>query len=69
MDLSSTIKSKELKNRLKDSENIFVLYNCINNENIDDEEESQFAKTAETIINVLHKKLKQDQCRVVILQG
>lgn len=70
IDLTSTIKCRDLKQRIQNAytDSIFILYNdctdvsssaaCTANNNSD-----------ATTINVLHRRLKQDGCRSFCLEG
>lgn len=62
IDLVSTIKSKELKNRINNTykENLFILYNdlCGVQQHLSD-----------SVLSVLFRRLTQDGCRVVCLEG
>lgn len=62
IELASTIKCRELKAKICNTytENLFVLYN--------DASAVQHFQT-DSVLNVLYKKLAQDGCRVVCLEG
>lgn len=62
IDLTSTIKCRDLKQRIQIaySDSLFILYN----DNMDLNTNSEA-----TTINVLRRRLKQDGCRVVWLEG
>ncbi|EDS45722.1 conserved hypothetical protein [Culex quinquefasciatus] len=69
IDITSTIKCRDLKERILScyKESTFVLYNNSNDVVINDPGYNN--TTNDTTINVLHRKLKQDGCRVVCLEG
>ncbi|XP_058063440.1 dual specificity protein phosphatase Mpk3 isoform X2 [Anopheles bellator] len=81
IDITSTIKCRDLKERILScyKESTFVLYNNSNEPPVDGggvrAEElllgggPSVVATNDTTINVLHRKLKQDGCRVVCLEG
>lgn len=60
IDLMSTIKSRELKNKICSTyrENLFVLYNDLD-----------FQQYSDSVLNVLLRRLTQDGCHVVCLKG
>lgn len=60
IDLMSTIKSRELKNKICGTyrDNLFVLYNDLD-----------FQQYSDSVLNVLLRRLTQDGCRVVCLKG
>ncbi|XP_044726736.1 dual specificity protein phosphatase Mpk3 isoform X2 [Chrysoperla carnea] len=62
IDLMSTIKCRELKKKISSAykENLFVLYN----DNVNDSNQG-----GDSILNVLLRRLSQDGCRVVCLDG
>ncbi|XP_055600935.1 dual specificity protein phosphatase Mpk3 [Uranotaenia lowii] len=70
IDITSTIKCRDLKERILScyKESTFVLYNNSNDVVINDPGYNN-QTTNDTTINVLHRKLKQDGCRVVCLEG
>lgn len=70
IDITSTIKCRDLKERILScyKESTFVLYNNCNDVVINDPGYNN-QTTNDTTINVLHRKLKQDGCRVVCLEG
>lgn len=70
IDITSTIKCRDLKERILScyKESTFVLYNNSNDVVINDPGYNS-QTTNDTTINVLHRKLKQDGCRVVCLEG
>lgn len=70
IDITSTIKCRELKNRILSGysgDGVFVLYNdtIVTPNSLS----SNVTNTNDGTINVLHRKLKQDGCRVVCLEG
>lgn len=64
IDLTSTIKCRDLKQRIQIaySDSLFLLYNDNTDLNLNTNSEA-------TTINVLRRRLKQDGCRVVWLEG
>ena len=65
IDLTSTIKCRDLKQRIQSAYNdsIFILYN-------DNSELTTTSTTSDaTTINVLHRRLKQGGCHVICLIG
>ncbi|KAH8261610.1 hypothetical protein KR044_012286 [Drosophila immigrans] len=74
IDLASTIKSPELKVRIQMGYNVslFILYNDVGvsgcQQQAQDVAGAMFGNGNDATINVLHRRLKQDGCRVVSLQ-
>uniref|UniRef100_U5EXJ8 Putative mitogen-activated protein kinase phosphatase 3 n=1 Tax=Corethrella appendiculata TaxID=1370023 RepID=U5EXJ8_9DIPT len=70
IDITSTIKCRDLKERILScyKESLFVLYNNCNDVIVNDPGYNNQANN-DTTINVLHRKLKQDGCHVVCLEG
>ncbi|KAH8406320.1 hypothetical protein KR215_011321 [Drosophila sulfurigaster] len=82
IDLASTIKSPELKVRIQMGYNVslFILYNDVGVSGYQSQQQQQqqqqpqdvagamFGNGNDATINVLHRRLKQDGCRVVALQ-
>lgn len=80
IDLASTIKSPELKVRIQTGYKVslFILYNDVGVAQPQPQQSTQDVSGAfamfggngnDATINVLHRRLKQDGCRVVSLQG
>jgi len=83
IDLASTIKSPELKVRIQTGYKVslFILYNDVGVAQQQQQQQQQqpgqdvagafamFGNGNDATINVLHRRLKQDGCRVVSLQG
>lgn len=79
IDLASTIKSPELKVRIQTGYKVslFILYNDVGVAQQQQQQPAQDVAGAfamlgngtDATINVLHRRLKQDGCRVVSLQG
>ncbi|KAI8041236.1 hypothetical protein M5D96_005490 [Drosophila gunungcola] len=69
IDLASTIKSPELKERIQTGYKLcwFILYN--GEGVVGPNPEIASAIPMDSIISTLHRRLKQDGCRVVALQG
>ncbi|KAH8242497.1 hypothetical protein KR032_009363 [Drosophila birchii] len=73
IDLASTIKSPELKERIQTGYKLclFILYN---GEGVPGQQSQEmagagaYAMAMDSIISILHRRLKQDGCRVVALQ-
>ncbi|KAH8364146.1 hypothetical protein KR084_002987 [Drosophila pseudotakahashii] len=72
IDLASTIKSPELKERIQTGYKLcwFILYNGegVASQNEEVAGAGSFAVAMDSIISILHRRLKQDGCRVVALQ-
>ncbi|KAH8296347.1 hypothetical protein KR054_004926 [Drosophila jambulina] len=74
IDLASTIKSPELKERIQTGYKLclFILYNGEGvpgqNPDVAGAGAGAFAVAMDSIISILHRRLKQDGCRVVALQ-
>ncbi|XP_034106650.1 dual specificity protein phosphatase Mpk3 [Drosophila albomicans] len=77
IDLASTIKSPELKVRIQMGYNVslFILYNDVGVSGYQSQQQqpqdvagAMFGNGNDATINVLHRRLKQDGCRVVALQ-
>ncbi|KAH8315686.1 hypothetical protein KR059_008297 [Drosophila kikkawai] len=72
IDLASTIKSPELKERIQTGYKLclFILYNGegVSGQNPEIAGAGAFAVAMDSIISILHRRLKQDGCRVVALQ-
>ncbi|XP_020809693.1 dual specificity protein phosphatase Mpk3 [Drosophila serrata] len=72
IDLASTIKSPELKERIQTGYKLclFILYNGegVPGQNPEVAGAGAFAMAMDSIISILHRRLKQDGCRVVALQ-
>lgn len=76
IDLTSTIKCRDLKSRILNGLNgdsQFVLYNDEGGATAMDCAGGSFPKSTSNnngdIINVLHRRLKEDGCRVAVLEG
>jgi len=73
IDLASTIKSPELKQRIQSGYKLcwFILYNGegVPGQNQEIAGAGSLAVAMDSIISILHRRLKQDGCRVVALQG
>jgi len=73
IDLASTIKSPELKERIQTGYKLcwFVLYNGegVGGQNQEITGPGTFTVAMDSIITILHRRLKQDGCRVVTLRG
>lgn len=73
IDLASTVKSPELKERIQTGYKLclFILYNGegVPGQNQEMAGAGAFAVAMDSIISILHRRLKQDGCRVVALQG
>lgn len=73
IDITSTIKCSELKNRIQSgySDSVFVLYNdtIIAPNSSSNITNTNTSNANDGTINVLHRKLKQDGCHVVCLEG
>lgn len=67
IDINSTIKCRDLKQRIQNAYNdsVFVLYS----DNRTDNSTEWNSSNETTTINVLHRRLKQDGCRVFCLKG
>ncbi|KAH8373444.1 hypothetical protein KR009_007243 [Drosophila setifemur] len=72
IDLASTIKSAELKERIQTGYKLclFILYNGegVAGQNPEIAGAGAFAVAMDSVISILHRRLKQDGCRVVALQ-
>ncbi|XP_036670977.1 dual specificity protein phosphatase Mpk3 [Drosophila suzukii] len=72
IDLASTIKSPELKERIQTGYKLcwFVLYNGegVGGQNQEITGPGTFTVAMDSIITILHRRLKQDGCRVVTLR-
>ncbi|KAH8244080.1 hypothetical protein KR038_000441 [Drosophila bunnanda] len=72
IDLASTIKSPDLKERIQTGYKLclFILYNGegVPGQNPEIAGAGAFAVAMDSIISILHRRLKQDGCRVVALQ-
>ncbi|KRK02407.1 uncharacterized protein Dyak_GE22524 [Drosophila yakuba] len=72
IDLASTIKSPELKQRIQSGYKLcwFILYNGegVPGQNQEIAGAGSLSMAMDSIISILHRRLKQDGCRVVALQ-
>lgn len=75
IDLLSTIKSTDLKERIQNGYKVslFILYNDAGMQEQHPAATSSAGGVGEVVaadaLNILYRRLKQDGCRVVVLQG
>lgn len=68
IDITSTIKCRELKQRITNGykDSLFILYS---QQQISSNNTTTNTSASDATINVLHRRLKQDGCRVCLLEG